>query len=102
MLDESHSSRNSNGRNEERHGAKAGSRRPGSDREAMGDGMMVVVVVVFDGQKKPGDTLDGSEGGGAGGIDRNSKLHTERGAADAPRYVLQRYVCKQVRCYREG
>lgn len=41
--------------------------------------------------------LDGSEGGGAGSIDRNSKQHTERGAADAPsRYVLPTYVCKQV------
>lgn len=38
MLDESHSSHNSSGRNEERHGAKAGNRQPGSDTEAMGVG----------------------------------------------------------------
>lgn len=62
MLEESHSSRNSSGRNEERHGAKAGNRQPGSDKEAIGDrrwddGMMVVVVVGVMRQKKRSTTL---------------------------------------------
>lgn len=57
-----------------------------------GDGMMMVVVC-FDATEEKVDSLDGSEGGGAGSIDRNSTQHTERGAADAPsRYVLQTYL----------
>jgi hypothetical protein len=95
MLKESHSSHNSSGRNEERHGAKAGNRQPGSDREAMEDG--IVVVVCFDAAEEKvgmGDTLDGSEGGGAGVWTETASCTHERGAADAPSRYAQ-LICVQ-------
>jgi hypothetical protein len=75
MLDESHSSHNASGKNEERHGAQAGKKQPGSDREIMEDGDCGVLDAAEE-KVGLGDALDGSEGGGAGSLDRSSKQHT--------------------------